>query len=146
MKRGSSSTTPPRASAIARAQMSALIDRMRERGPRAGQRPDLRARATRPRSCAASCRAGLDLVAVCGGDGTVSEAACGLVGSAVPLAVLPGGTSNVLARELGIPLDSTRAEELLSTGTPPAVRFGHATSRPFLLWAGVGLDARSWGI
>lgn len=89
--------------------------------------------------------AGLDVVVVCGGDGTVSEAACGLVGSSVPLAVLPGGTSNVLARELSIPLRLRDATKLLLEGEPRKVRVMYANDRPFLLWAGVGLDARIMG-
>lgn len=88
---------------------------------------------------------GLDVVAVCGGDGTVSEVACGLVGSSVPLAVLPGGTSNVLARELSIPLRVSEAAKLLLEGKPRKVRVMYANDRPFLLWAGVGLDARIMG-
>jgi diacylglycerol kinase (ATP) len=88
---------------------------------------------------------GLDVVAVCGGDGTISEAACGLAGSGVPLAVLPGGTSNVLVRELAIPLDLEKATRLLFEGVPRAVRLLLANERPFLLWAGVGLDARIMG-
>jgi diacylglycerol kinase family enzyme len=88
---------------------------------------------------------GLDVVVVCGGDGTVSEAACGLVGSNVPLAVLPGGTSNVLARELGIPLRLEPAAKLLLEGEARPVRVLYANERPFFLWAGVGLDARIMG-
>lgn len=88
---------------------------------------------------------GIDVVVVCGGDGTISEAACGLAGSDVPLAILPGGTSNVLVRELEIPLDLERATELLFEGTPRRVRLLTANERPFLLWAGVGLDARIMG-
>ncbi|HMA17653.1 MAG TPA: diacylglycerol kinase family protein, partial [Thermoanaerobaculia bacterium] len=88
---------------------------------------------------------GLDVVVVCGGDGTVSEAACGLVGSSVPLAILPGGTSNVLARELSIPLDLGEAAKLLVEGVPRPVRVLFANERAFLLWAGVGLDARIMG-
>lgn len=88
---------------------------------------------------------GLDVVAVCGGDGTVSEAACGLVGSAVPLAILPAGTSNVLARELSIPLQLDPAAKLLLEGVPRPVRVLFANERAFLLWAGVGLDARIMG-
>ncbi|HEV8611411.1 MAG TPA: diacylglycerol kinase family protein [Thermoanaerobaculia bacterium] len=88
---------------------------------------------------------GLDVVVVCGGDGTVSEAACGLVGSSVPLAILPGGTSNVLARELSIPLNLEGAARLLLEGVPRKVRVLYANDRPFLLWAGVGLDARIMG-
>lgn len=87
----------------------------------------------------------LDVVVVCGGDGTVSEVACGLVGSSVPLAVLPGGTSNVLARELSIPLRLADAAKLLLEGEPRKVRVMYANDRPFLLWAGVGLDARIMG-
>ena len=88
---------------------------------------------------------GLHVVAVCGGDGTISEAACGLAGSGVPLAILPGGTSNVLARELSIPLDLESATALLFDGVARPVRLLLANERPFLLWAGVGLDARIMG-
>src|SRR5207247_5349412 len=85
---------------------------------------------------------GIDLVAVCGGDGTISEAAAGLAGSTVPLGILPGGTSNVLAVELGVPRNLSGAEALLHDGTPAPLRLAHAGERPFLLWAGAGLDAR----
>ncbi|HKF42952.1 MAG TPA: diacylglycerol kinase family protein [Thermoanaerobaculia bacterium] len=88
---------------------------------------------------------GLDVVAVCGGDGTISEAACGLAGSDTPLAILPGGTSNVLVRELAIPLDLGKAADLLFEGVPRRLRMLVANERPFLLWAGVGLDARIMG-
>ena len=44
-----------------------------------------------------------DLVIVCGGDGTINEVINGLAGSRVPLALLPAGTANILAKELGIP-------------------------------------------
>jgi diacylglycerol kinase (ATP) len=88
---------------------------------------------------------GLDIVVVCGGDGTISEAAWGLAGSQVPLAILPGGTSNVLVRELSIPLELERATGLLFDGVAKPVRLLRANERPFLLWAGVGLDARIMG-
>ena len=88
---------------------------------------------------------GLDVVVVCGGDGTISEAACGLAGSGVPLAILPGGTSNVLVRELSIPLDLEGATSLIFEGVARPVRLLLANDRPFLLWAGVGLDARIMG-
>jgi diacylglycerol kinase (ATP) len=127
-----------------RARMSALIDRLRSRGidlvnaPTGG--PGDATQIVRE-----FLERGIDVVAVCGGDGTVSEAACGLVGSSVPLAVLPGGTSNVLALELGIPLDPERASDLLLDGLAHPVRLAHADGRPFLLWAGAGLDARVMG-
>jgi diacylglycerol kinase family enzyme len=127
-----------------RAQMSALIDRMRERGLELVNAPTqgpghatqiVREFLTR----------GVDVVAACGGDGTISEVACGLAGSSVPLAALPGGTSNVLVRELAIPLDLEGATELLSEGVPTSVRVLLANERPFLLWSGAGLDARIMG-
>lgn len=86
-----------------------------------------------------------DVIAVCGGDGTVSEAAAALLGTEVPLAILPGGTSNVLALELAIPFDLRLAAGLIETGVPRRLRAGVANGRPFLLMAGVGLDARIMG-
>ncbi len=124
--------------------MSALIDRMRGRGLELVNAPT-----SGPGDATEIVRTflsrGIDLIAVCGGDGTISEAAAGLDGSPVPLGLLPGGTSNVLALELGIPVDLPRAEELLLDGVPTALRLAHAGERPFLLWAGAGLDARVMG-
>lgn len=127
-----------------RAQMSALIARLKQRGLELANAPtDGPGHATEivksflPR--------GPDLVAAYGGDGTISEVACGLAGSPIPLAILPGGTSNVLALELSIPLDLATAAELLFSGAPRPVRLLLANERPFLLWAGVGLDARIMG-
>lgn len=126
------------------AKMQELIARLRERELELVNAPT-----TAPGHATEIVRSllpgGLDVVAVCGGDGTVSEAACGLVGSSVPLAILPGGTSNVLARELSIPLDLGEAARLLTEGVPRTVRVMYANDRAFLLWAGVGLDARIMG-
>lgn len=124
--------------------MLALIEEMKGRGVELVNAPTEHAgHATE--IVRAFCGRGVDLVAVCGGDGTVSEAAWGISGSEVPLAVLPGGTSNVLARELGIPLSIDLARELLVEGSPKRVRMLTANDRPFLLWAGAGLDARIMG-
>jgi len=51
----------------------------------------------------AAVKAGVDALAVYGGDGTLIEAISGLIGSEIPLAILPGGSANVAATELGIP-------------------------------------------
>lgn len=124
--------------------MQGFIRRMRSEGLELANAPT-----TRPGHATEIVRdllsSGLDVVAVCGGDGTVSEAACGLVGSGVPLAILPAGTSNVLARELSIPLQLDPAAKLLLEGVPRPVRVLFANERAFLLWAGVGLDARIMG-
>ncbi len=141
MKRGILVYNPAAGQRDRRRAMSALIDRQRRRGLELVNAPT-----SGPGDATEIVKSflarGLDVVAVCGGDGTVSEAACGLEGSRVPLAILPGGTSNVLAIELGIPTSLLRAEALLHEGVPHALRLAHADGRPFLLWAGVGIDAR----
>ena len=90
-------------------------------------------------------RQGADLVLVLGGDGTVNEVVQGLVHSNVPLGVLPGGTANVLAMELGLGSRSETAARKLTAFEPRPVALGRITgsfgSRYFLLMAGAGLDA-----
>lgn len=91
-------------------------------------------------------REGYDLVAVAGGDGTVMEAASGLVdaGSPVPLAQLPSGTGNLLAGALGIPHDIERAWDLLFGGDAVPFDLGYLPEhdRHFGMLAGAGYDAR----
>ena len=84
---------------------------------------------------------GFDVVCALGGDGTVNETVNGLAGSDVPLAIVPTGTVNVLAMELGIPLEPPDAVRLLSTGTVSWIDLGLAGERYFGLMAGVGMDA-----
>jgi YegS/Rv2252/BmrU family lipid kinase len=59
-----------------------------------------------------AAESGVDVVGIYGGDGSVMEAACGLIGSDVPLAIFPGGTANVLSVELGVPKNLVQAAEL----------------------------------
>lgn len=90
---------------------------------------------------------GADLFLAAGGDGTINEVAEGLVHTPVPLAILPGGTANVLATELGLGSNPVRAAERLNELRPYRISVGHVTceggakGRHFLLMAGVGLDA-----
>jgi diacylglycerol kinase (ATP) len=78
---------------------------------------------------------------VYGGDGTINEAVAGLAGSGVVLGVLPGGTANVLARELKIPRDLRRAVRIACCGRTNMLSLGCAGGRYFHLMAGIGLDA-----
>jgi diacylglycerol kinase family enzyme len=95
--------------------------------------------------CREAAQRGYDVVVAFGGDGTVNEAANGLVGSDTPLSVLPGGRANVYCRILGIPTDVVDATEhllaLADDWRPRAVDLGRVHDRLFLFSAGVGLDA-----
>ena len=89
--------------------------------------------------------AGLSAVLVAGGDGTINEAVNGLMERPPPrppLGLLPAGTANVLARELGLPLRPDRAAEALVDAEPRTVHLGRLNGRYFTVMAGVGLDAR----
>lgn len=82
-----------------------------------------------------------DLIVAYGGDGTVMEVANGMIGGDVPLAVLPGGTGNALASELGISQQLRPAVELICDETRQLRRIdaGKIGDRYFFLRAGVGL-------
>ena len=91
--------------------------------------------------------AGCDLIAPCGGDGTINEALQGLVGSDAALLPLPAGTANVLAWEIGLPVDPVKAAAQLPELVACRVELGTVEfpnenrSRHFLLMCGAGVDA-----
>jgi diacylglycerol kinase family enzyme len=95
--------------------------------------------------CREAAAAGYDVVVAFGGDGTVNEAANGLVGSSTALTCLPGGRTNVYCRMLGIPTDVVDATEhllrLADDWQPRRVDTGVVNGRHFTFSAGVGLDA-----
>jgi len=90
---------------------------------------------------------GVDIVAAYGGDGTVMEVASGLHGSGIPMAILPGGTGNILSVELGIPQDIQEACALITDPEKSYMRsidLGITNDEKipaFALRAGVGLEA-----
>lgn len=87
---------------------------------------------------------GFDAVIAFGGDGTINEVAQGLVGTDVALGILPGGSTNVMARSLGMPTDPVEATSYLAhrlrSGTRRRINVGRADSRYFLFSVGMGLD------
>ncbi|HTZ86887.1 MAG TPA: diacylglycerol kinase family protein [Solirubrobacteraceae bacterium] len=95
--------------------------------------------------CREAAHEGYDVVVAFGGDGTVNEAANGLLGSPTPLCALPGGSANVFAKILGIPGDLIDAtEHLLAMADDWRVRkvdLGIVNDRCFTFNSGVGLDA-----
>ena len=88
---------------------------------------------------------GADLVIALGGDGTINEIANGVIGSDIPLAILPGGTANCLGIETGMGTDPVKAAAKLKDCVPRRIAVGRLRStggeRHFLSMVGVGLDA-----
>jgi diacylglycerol kinase (ATP) len=89
---------------------------------------------------------GADLVIAAGGDGTINEVAEALVGTAIPLAILPAGTANVLAMETRMGRDLEKVAALIPEFVPRRIAVGKLVpatrdARYFLLMAGAGLDA-----
>jgi diacylglycerol kinase family enzyme len=95
--------------------------------------------------CREAAGEGYDVVVAFGGDGTVNEAANGLIGSETPLSCLPGGATNVFHRTIGIPGDVVDATEhllaLADDFRPRKVDLGVVNGRAFVFSSGVGLDA-----
>lgn len=87
--------------------------------------------------------AGFKTVVAAGGDGTVNEVLRGVAGSAARLGVLPLGTMNVFARELGLPLDWEEALARIVKGSETRIDLGWANGQPMAQLGGVGFDARA---
>ena len=92
-----------------------------------------------------AARRGVDVVIGYGGDGTLNEVATGIAGTETALGVLPGGSTNVFARTLGMPNDPVAAVELLANGIDAAdfrpIGLGQVNGRYFCFHTGVGFDA-----
>jgi YegS/Rv2252/BmrU family lipid kinase len=84
---------------------------------------------------------GCRLVVAWGGDGTINEIGSALVGGPVPLAIIPSGSGNGLARDLAIPRQPERALALALSASPRAIDAGEFGGRIFFNLAGVGFDA-----
>ena len=86
---------------------------------------------------------GTDVVAVYGGDGTLMDVANGMAGGSVPMAIIPGGTGNVMSVELGIPRDPSAACSLIVNPQHilRPIDLGRVENRCFMLRVGFGLEA-----
>jgi diacylglycerol kinase family enzyme len=89
----------------------------------------------------AAVAAGVDVVIAAGGDGTVRACVEQLVGTDTALAILPFGTGNLLATNLGVPLRMRGALALLTSGQRRRLDVGLLGDRTFVVMAGIGLDA-----
>lgn len=92
-----------------------------------------------------AARRGVDVVIAFGGDGTLNEVATGVAGSSTALGVIPGGSTNVFARTIGLPNDPVAAAPLvaagLSAGAVRRIGLGRVNGRYFCFHSGVGIDA-----
>src|SRR5436190_16400936 len=106
---------------------------------------DTEARGHATEICREAALEGYDVVVAFGGDGTVNEAANGLLGSSTPLCCLPGGSANVFGRMVGIPGELVDATEhvlgLADRWSPRKVDLGVVNGRCFTFASGLGLDA-----
>ena len=97
------------------------------------------------RLAAAAAADGADVVVVLGGDGTLNEAANGLAGTTTALAAVPGGSTNVFARTLGLPDDPIEATgallDALASDSIRRIGLGSVNGRYFLFHVGIGFDA-----
>lgn len=135
----------PAAGGRRRRDLSRALDALAARGIR----PDLAetqgpGHATRLAREAAGC--GVPVVVAAGGDGTIAEVAAGLAGKASTLGVLPLGTANVLAWELGLPASPEAAADVVAAGRtttlrPGLARLGDGGERLFVQMLGAGFDA-----
>ena len=87
-----------------------------------------------------------EVVFAFGGDGTMREAAAGLLGAPAALGVLPGGTANLLARALGLPPDPVKTAGVLVRLQARPLDVGLAGEHPFLMMASAGLDASTLAV
>jgi diacylglycerol kinase family enzyme len=85
--------------------------------------------------------AGAEMVAVCGGDGTVTACAAVLAGTGIPMALLPTGTGNLLVRNLGLPLNVPAALDRAFSGDRRTIDLLEADGKRFTVMAGLGFDA-----
>lgn len=86
-----------------------------------------------------AARHDLDAVVVGGGDGTVLTAILAGLGSALPLGLLPLGTINLFARDLGLPRDPVAAAAALATAEPAEIDLAEVNGMPFASWASLGM-------
>jgi diacylglycerol kinase (ATP) len=130
----------PKCGAPAVKKANALMEILQDRGVY------VRVRGTRYRGHAEGLASeavaqAVDRLVAVGGDGTINEVINGLAGSSVPLAIVPAGTANVLARELGWPRKLEKIADLIEHGGTRRVHLGAVNGRRFVLMASLGLDA-----
>jgi diacylglycerol kinase (ATP) len=125
-----------------RRRLEQVIRLLRERGSLVDVRHTNHETENGPLVEAAIHDGGFDAVVAAGGDGTIRSAASPLLGSEMPLGLIPIGTGNVLAHEIGLRPDAEAIADCLLQGRVVSVPTAFANGRPFLLMVGIGFDGR----
>jgi YegS/Rv2252/BmrU family lipid kinase len=120
--------------------LSRVIEELESRAARVRLEPTT-ARGDAEALARAAARDGVERLVVAGGDGTINEAINGLAGSSLPLAVVPLGTANVLALELGLGRSARAVAAAAVEGRAFRAALGSVNGRRFSMMAGVGFDA-----
>jgi YegS/Rv2252/BmrU family lipid kinase len=130
----------PTAGRRRRRRLEQIITKLRGLGCMVTRR-DTTARGDAERQAAGADPEHFDVLAVAGGDGTINEVLNGIPAKAPPLAIVPLGTANVLAAEIGLGRSAVAIAETIATGSPRSISLGEANGRRFAVMASVGLDA-----
>lgn len=132
----------PAAGRSRRAALGEIIAALKLRGAAVTLNETVSAEASRTDMLRAIEGGGFDAIIAAGGDGTVRQAACVLVGREIPLGYIPLGTGNVLAHELGLDRSAGALAQMLMQGPSVPIELASANGEPFLLMAGMGFDGR----
>jgi len=128
-----------------RHRLHTVVEALQRAGSRVELRPTVLAgdarRFAREAVESAARGEGPDVVVAAGGDGTINDVVNGLAGGGVPLALLPLGTANVLAAEIGLEEHPAEIVRAILRGPAVPIYLGDVNGRRFTLMAGIGLDA-----
>lgn len=118
--------------------VAAIADRLRQAGHEVTV--ELPGRRDLPAALSAAAgRGDVDAVLAGGGDGTILTAILAGLGTVKPLGILPLGTLNLLARDLGLPLDPVEAASAVATAKPASIDMAEVNGLPFAIWASLGM-------
>jgi YegS/Rv2252/BmrU family lipid kinase len=135
----------PAAGRNRRPRLEAVVAALKARGcvvtVRETNAPGHATQIAREASQTSDAASGVDVIAVAGGDGTINEVVNGLAGGAVALGVIPLGTANVLADEIGLRRGTDNIARVLAEGPIRPIHVGVANGRRFVMMAGAGFDA-----
>lgn len=123
-------------------RLKAVIELLQARGCEVDLRAAESDEANRKTARAAVSEGGYEAVVAAGGDGTIRATASALIDTGMPLGIIPIGTGNVMAHEIGLRLDASAVAHCLIEGRTAPVQTGRANGQPFVLMVGAGFDGR----